>query len=254
MRSPQDIAKILSENIHFNNGFLAEELPVNPDDQRLSQFMTNNPLKASGGGIIVMKRGTIIEANHIIDDGKSSIIKATVGKPYKTMVRGGAETIPGLKTTPELYSVEWVQLSSHERTGPVNKELRETGHTVKALTPEQVRGMLAASTTQDHEEDLKLAVSSVVRYVQANRPDMVERLMQPKNAVEIVRQLVAQHYEITIEDFMRLMKAYRQDPNALEPLGWNQRTPNTRGVKLVYRPYGKVLSIKRENILRIDRA
>ncbi len=172
MYTPEDIARLISEDIHLNNGFLAEELPIEPEspapepgdppaeDPRLSQFMAKDPLKTGkGGGIIWMKRGTIIEANKIYDDPGMKYVRACVGEPRTliTVKNTGVHEMPGKSIAirvaprtnynahyrlsplvlmhPEAYKVSWVQ---------VLDRLANQQYDRRVLSPEEVQRMIAA--------------------------------------------------------------------------------------------------------------
>ncbi len=133
---PEDIARLISEDIRTHNGLLfempEEEEEVAPvpepepkqEDPRLAAFSSQRQKAPSGGGLIVMRRGTVIEANLIEEFG--DIVKAAVGKPYKSFT-GVKRGWTGLQQTPNFYKATLAHLYQTGDGALVNKELRDTG-------------------------------------------------------------------------------------------------------------------------------
>ncbi len=216
MKAPEDIAKLLSEDIYRNNGFISEA-----DDPRLANFQ----YPKGSGGIIITKRGTVIEANAIVDDG-GPVVWAAVGesKPRRSMGCRHKATLYRKHPDSGLYKLRgWTYTLGHYKHPEEHP----------AYTIDQIREMLTryeaflAESNAAHEKFLATVTTDLADPNLTN-----DEYMAPGRTWAAIEAKIIAKYGL--EEFAK---------HSFRTTGW----------LMVDRPFGKILSIKRENIHRIDR-
>ncbi len=268
------IAKLLQEDIRINNGFLLEA------DPRLEKYNVS-----SGGGIIIMKRGTVIECNRIFDDG-GSIVRATVGPPLPAMVlvpnraqkRNGYLTrVSGYSNYmaehhPDAYKAGWVSFP-YEST----PEKIMAGE-VKPYTPEQTQKIRDDWRTAKDTHEVNIAritsgmqthAEQLIQYINDANIQLIDPATRkrfsldtaftPHEITHIIQRLIDTVAGSTLREKLRTDKTFMQALHAIKAAcaEYNQsrmvlKDTRSRGHFIVERPFGKIISIKRENIHRID--